>query len=70
MNEDRTYYIYLKIGIEFTGDEIPDEESIIMPVKNFIKKHMRAYKNTCRIVVMDSKIAEAGYDQESVPEEP
>jgi hypothetical protein len=69
MSEPRTYYIDLKVGLEFIGEDIPCEETLLSPIKKYVKDHIKVYKNTTRIVVMDSKIAEAGYDEESVPDE-
>jgi hypothetical protein len=63
MSEDRTYHIDLKLGLEFVGEDIPDEEILITPVKAFIKNHIKTYKKTTRIVVIDSRIREAGYEE-------
>lgn len=69
MSEERTFFIDLDLSIEYEGDDFPDEESIIMPVKNFIKKHMKAYQKTCKLVVMDTRMYEAGYSGEPANEE-
>jgi hypothetical protein len=67
MSEERAYYIELKVGLEFKGEDIPDEETLITPVKKYAKDHLKAYKKTTRIVVLDSTICESGY--ETVKEE-
>jgi hypothetical protein len=62
MSEEKTYYIDLQIGIEFTGDDIPCEETILIPIKRYIKDHIKAYKKTCKIVIINSKICQAEYE--------
>lgn len=61
MSEERTYFIDLKVAFEFEGDDLPCEETLLTPIKSFAKNHIKGYKNTTRIVVMNSKICEAGY---------
>jgi hypothetical protein len=64
MSEERLYYVDVRVGLEFRGEEIPCEETLITPIKKHIKDHLKAYKKTTRIVILDSKIRENGYEDE------
>jgi hypothetical protein len=64
MSEERVYYIDLRLGMEYTGEDIPCEDTILTPIKQFIKQHMKAYKKTCRLTVMNTRITEVEYDEE------
>jgi len=66
MNEERDYFIDLKVGLEFKGCEIPCEEILIAPIKAFIKNHIKCYKNTTRIIDMETKIYEAGREEPDI----
>jgi hypothetical protein len=63
MSEERIYFIDLKVGFEFEGVDLPCEETLLTPIKAFIKNHIKTYKKTTRIVIVDSKIYEAGYGE-------
>ncbi len=57
------YHISLKLGLEFFGEDIPCEKTILDPIKEFIKNHIKAYKKTTRIVILKSGICEAEYGE-------
>jgi hypothetical protein len=63
MSGNRLYYVELRVGLEFQGDEIPDEETLIAPIKEYAKNHIKHYKKTTRIVLIDSNISETEYDE-------
>ena len=63
------YHISLKVGLVFEGHDIPCEKTILEPIKEFIKTHIKAYKKTTRIVIIKSGICEAGYDEDEDDED-
>ncbi len=60
--EKRTYYLDLSLSVEFTGDEMPEEEVLLTPIKAYIKKQMKAYKNTSRMVALKTNIYESDFE--------
>ncbi len=67
MTEDeRTYMIDLNLSIENIGEDIPDEDAILAPIKRFIKKTVKTYSKTCRIVNIKTNLYETGYEEENV----
>ncbi len=66
MSGDKSYHIELTVGFEFQGDELPDEETLITPIKVFAKNHIKHYKKTTRIVTMDTKISEELYEEADI----
>ncbi len=69
MSENRIYNIDLNIALLFEGEEIPCEETLILPIKAYIKKHVKAYKKTTRVVVLETNIYESGYEKQEVAED-
>jgi hypothetical protein len=69
MSAIRLYFIDLKVGLEFEGDDLPCEEVLLTPIKKFIKAHIKVYKKTTRIVIMNSKLCEVGYEETEETEE-
>lgn len=68
MNEERVYLIDLKVGLEFKGEDLPCEETLLTPIKTFMKNHIKGYKNTTRIIAMDTKMFEGEYAEADTEE--
>lgn len=64
MSEEKdNFMIDLRVTIEYSGEEIPDEEYFILPIKQFIKKSLKAYKKTARIVAIKTGIYTVGFEE-------
>lgn len=59
-NKERAYYLDLRVCVEFTGENMPDEDILLAPVKTFIKKHMKTYQKTSRLLQLKTNLYESG----------
>ncbi len=69
MSDEKVFFLDFKLCIEFTGEELPDEEVLLTPIKQFIKKRMKTYQKTSRVVLSNTKLYESGYFENAEVEE-
>lgn len=67
-NEDGTFIIDLKITMEWKGESLPDDDTIIAPIKRFVKKTIKAYEKKVRLVNVKTNIYEIEYEEEAFEE--
>jgi hypothetical protein len=68
MTELKTFFVGLKVEMEFEGHDIPDEEILLAPIKKFVKDHIKCYKKTTRVTSVDSTVREV-FDEEEEKED-
>ncbi len=66
IDESGAFIINLEMAIEWKGDEIPDEDTIIAPIKRFVKKTIKAYAKKAKLVNIKTNVYEVGYEEEEV----
>lgn len=64
MTDTREYFVGLKIEMAFNGQDIPDEEILLAPIKKFVKDHVKGYKKTTRVTSVDSTVREVVEEME------
>jgi len=69
MSKPTTYFLEFAVLVEYTGEEMPDDDILIGPIKKYAKKHLKAYKETSKITNLKINAWEEGYEQEIVEED-
>lgn len=67
-DEPEGFMMDVAFTIQWRGDEMPDEETILAPMKRFIKTTVKAYSKVAKIVNMKTNIYEVGFEGEESPD--